>query len=212
MGRLKDRPPHLPDRLRRRCRGRRLRRLRARTPTPTRCWTILPRAKRRSPPTSDHARGHPDHPARRQGPGRLLGAGRPDRRGTRRGARPGFRIDPGPPDPPTGTPRLPTRPRPSWRPATAWRKDRRGASVGGDEDHGMQITGGSTTVPDSFVKLRHGRCRGPRNAEAGGCAKDRHLPGAEDRGRPVRLPDGSSLIAYTELAADRGGPSIRCRM
>lgn len=67
---------------------------------------------------------------------------------------------------------------------------------------GMQITGGSSSVPDSFVKLR----------QAGAVAREtlkeaaaRRTGIARDRLRTadaaVWLPDGSS-IAYTELAAD----------
>jgi isoquinoline 1-oxidoreductase beta subunit len=42
-----------------------------------------------------------------------------------------------------------------------------------DEVHrGLQITGGSTTVPDGFVKLRQAGAVGPRNAQAGCCATD----------------------------------------
>ena len=70
---------------------------------------------------------------------------------------------------------------------------------------GMQATGGSTTVPDSFVKLR----------EAGAMARETLKTAAARRSGvavadlrtergAVLLPDGSR-IAYTDLAAEAAG-------
>ena len=81
----------------------------------------------------------------------------------------------------------------------------RGAMGGAIKLFGMQITGGSTSVPDSFVKLR----------EAGAVARETlKQAAAEQTGVPagrlktargaVILPDGRE-IGYTELAASAAG-------
>jgi isoquinoline 1-oxidoreductase beta subunit len=85
------------------------------------------------------------------------------------------------------------------------RKDAFGALSAVMKTIGMQITGGSTTVADSFVKLRQAGAVARETLKLAASAKDRYLPvRAEDRGR--RGAAARRLVApYAELAADRRG-------
>ncbi|NHF72760.1 xanthine dehydrogenase family protein molybdopterin-binding subunit [Paracoccus xiamenensis] len=67
---------------------------------------------------------------------------------------------------------------------------------------GMQVTGGSTTVPDSFVKLREAGAMARETLKAAAALRSGvAVADLRSEGGAVILPDGSR-IAYTALAAE----------
>jgi isoquinoline 1-oxidoreductase beta subunit len=111
------------------------------------------------------------------------------------------RSIPARPRPPTGTPRLPMRPPPSWRPVAAWAKGSASGLLSAVmKTIGMQITGGSTTVPDGFVKLRQAGAVARETLKLAAAQKTGASAGElRTEAGSVLLPDGSSLT-YAELA------------